>query len=78
MRNFLKVSWFKLLILLIIIGTIIASFYLYVSMPMSIRQDCFNSVTAKRSNISSGTEAERRAEFNFMYNNCLNMHGLEK
>jgi len=74
MKNFLKENWFKLLIIL----AIIVFFYLYIYVPMHIRQNCYNSVTANRFNISSGTEAERRAEFDFMYNNCLIMHGFEK
>ena len=64
-----------ILIILILGGGV---FYWFQWRPTQIRKNCYNSAIKNPFKNSEASEAERRSELNFIYQNCLKMHGLEK
>ena len=66
----------KIIIIILILFVIILGgvFYWFELRPVQIRKNCYDSVITN----PFKTEAEQRSDFNYMYQDCLKMKGLEK
>lgn len=72
MKEKFKKYWWVIIIILVI-GVV---FYWFQWRPSEIRKECFNSALKSPILKTLMSESEYRAELDFVYKNCLKMHGF--
>lgn len=84
-KNFFKYNWFKIILLIIIVVIISGAFYWYELRPSNIRVECKNEAlrmgVSGIQNLGIDTAVREKLEEDkstYYYNDCLNIHGLEK
>lgn len=68
----------KILHGLIILVILLGAFYWFGLRPSQIRKECYDYANKNTRFNFYDSESEYRTDLNFIYGNCLKIHGLEK
>ena len=75
MKKFIKENWFKIIILLVIVGL----FYWYEWRPSQIKKECFEKASdfsTEAIGKQGGSVDSFDKTYDFIYKNCLRKEGL--
>ena len=67
-----------LIAILAVLIVLSGAFYWYSWRPTEVRKECFDSAIKNPFKSENISETEFRNNLDFVYKNCLKMHGLEK
>lgn len=70
MKKFIKENWFKIIILLVLVGL----FYWYEWRPSEIKKDCNKEAVEKARSVEDGNQAMKI--YDARYKSCLRENGL--